>query len=391
MTQDPNQEKPTIDSIQNRLQTAIQLELATIPPYLTAMWSINSDDPKSKEAKNAIRSVFMEEMLHMVLAANLLLSINGEVRLKEENIPSYPLDMTFTNDEIANKIKEIRQSLLASKMITKEDFNKFLDKRNFKLNLEKLSLNSLLSFLKVELPNEKDVKDTKSKIASVTAAKGFEDIILPKYTIGDFYKSIIQDLKELGIETYKVENQLTEDYFWQGRDEIVVIKNFEDAERALKIIADQGEGADVDISNLPTSHFGKFASIYLGGEDKLPKTKEEWKICIDNINQGTLKTDVKDSDFCTYNIVPNPKKGIYNNSPELSRLNNEFNYHYTLMLKQLEEGFNGNSKSFYTAIMNGMHKLTPLAKAMMQIDFKDEDDNTSCAAPSFEWNEDLNF
>ncbi len=59
---------------------AIKLEHATIPPYLTALYSIKPDPRKSNhDSYNIIRAVAVEEMLHLTLAANLLNAV-GESR-----------------------------------------------------------------------------------------------------------------------------------------------------------------------------------------------------------------------------------------------------------------------------------------------------------------------
>ena len=44
------------------LQMALEIELATIPPYLVALLSIKL--PKNREPAELIRGVMVEEMLH---------------------------------------------------------------------------------------------------------------------------------------------------------------------------------------------------------------------------------------------------------------------------------------------------------------------------------------
>ena len=57
------------------LQTAIEVEHSTIPAYLCALYSIK--DGTNQEAAQIIKSVVLEEMLHMILAANVLNAIGG--------------------------------------------------------------------------------------------------------------------------------------------------------------------------------------------------------------------------------------------------------------------------------------------------------------------------
>ena len=61
-----------LDWLKKSLQAAITLEFATIPPYLSALWSIKDElHPVAK----SIREVAQEEMLHMALACNMLASL----------------------------------------------------------------------------------------------------------------------------------------------------------------------------------------------------------------------------------------------------------------------------------------------------------------------------
>ena len=69
----------TLDSLREHLQWAIELEHFTIPPYLCALYSL--DAVRNPGATEVVASVFVEEMLHMTLAANLLNAVGGRPRL----------------------------------------------------------------------------------------------------------------------------------------------------------------------------------------------------------------------------------------------------------------------------------------------------------------------
>ncbi|MBO9474103.1 ferritin-like protein [Shimia sp. R10_1] len=84
------------------LQKALMLELSTIPPYATALYSIlqegqyNRSDPELVNAEpiEVIRQVMVEEMLHMVLVANVLNSIGGTPQMTNPSLlPTYPYDL----------------------------------------------------------------------------------------------------------------------------------------------------------------------------------------------------------------------------------------------------------------------------------------------------------
>ncbi len=65
----------TLDELKEFLHRAMQLEHATIPPYMTALYSIK---PGSNQAATQIlRVIVVEEMLHLTIAANILNAVGG--------------------------------------------------------------------------------------------------------------------------------------------------------------------------------------------------------------------------------------------------------------------------------------------------------------------------
>src|SRR5260370_10886525 len=59
----------TLADLRSALQTAMQLEFSTIPPYLCAQWSINVDPDG---VSDLIQDVVVQEMFHFALAGNML-------------------------------------------------------------------------------------------------------------------------------------------------------------------------------------------------------------------------------------------------------------------------------------------------------------------------------
>ena len=79
----------TLEGLHEHLQWALELEHSTIPPYLCALYSIK---PKSNiEAFEVIHSIFIEEMLHMALVANIAIATGCNLKLDyPEFMPNYP-------------------------------------------------------------------------------------------------------------------------------------------------------------------------------------------------------------------------------------------------------------------------------------------------------------
>ena len=79
----------TIEGLRKALQTAIELEHSTIPPYLYALYSLKPGT--NGEIGRLLLSVIQQEMLHMALDCNILNAINGSPDIdKPHFIPKYP-------------------------------------------------------------------------------------------------------------------------------------------------------------------------------------------------------------------------------------------------------------------------------------------------------------
>lgn len=87
-----NDSKTYVESL---LQTAVEVEHSTIPLYLASMYSIIN---QSSFEATTMRGVVMEEMLHMVNAANVLNAIGGEPLIDSPDfVPVYPLVLPILN------------------------------------------------------------------------------------------------------------------------------------------------------------------------------------------------------------------------------------------------------------------------------------------------------
>jgi Ferritin-like len=81
----------SLSDLQDALQTAMQLEFSTIPPYLCAQWSINADP---SGVADMIGNIVVQEMYHFALAGNMLAAIGGVPRIANAAfIPRYPTNV----------------------------------------------------------------------------------------------------------------------------------------------------------------------------------------------------------------------------------------------------------------------------------------------------------
>lgn len=78
-----------LDWLKESLQAAIELEFATIPPYLCAMWTIKM--PGSSPVAQSIKEIVYEEMFHFGMVCNMLTGIGGVPKINDPNhVPDYP-------------------------------------------------------------------------------------------------------------------------------------------------------------------------------------------------------------------------------------------------------------------------------------------------------------
>src|SRR5579871_2099133 len=76
--------------LRQMLQSAVELELATIPPYLCAMWSVK-DLNRYDYVVTSFRYILGQEMKHLGLACNLMTAFGWDPMInRPPAIPRYP-------------------------------------------------------------------------------------------------------------------------------------------------------------------------------------------------------------------------------------------------------------------------------------------------------------
>ena len=318
------------------LQAAIELEHATIPPYLTAIYSIKPD--RNREAYEVIRSVVVEEMLHMVIAANVLNAIGGYPQVNRPGfIPTYPgpLPMNVGEGLIVGLAP-------VSKAVIKD------------------------TFMRIEEPE--DPIDFPVKGRAMAAPE--EEYA----TIGQFYQAIIDKIQELGcaIFTGDPSRQVVNEQ-WFPADELFPITGVETAVSGLTLIVEQGEGSPkspVDPEG-KLAHYYRFAQIYEGRRlVKDPSVPEGYSYSGAPI---PLEADG------IWNLVENSKASFYTAGTKARRLVDQFNFSYTNLLNALHDTLNGQPNRLDTA-MGVMYELKLQAQLMAEIEYQGKQ-----VAPSFEY------
>jgi len=234
----------TIASLQQYLHVAMQIEHATIPPYLLALYSIHPGS--NTDASQVIRVVVVEEMLHLTLAANLLNAVGGTPDL---TVPGFvPLYPTHLPD----------------------------GETDFQVDLQPFSKSAVETFLKIERPRKAPteaarlVSRPRNKLLALGGTPG--DPTLDYYSIGEFYEEIARGLKYLhekeGSKLFsgEVKRQVTPEYYYSGGGKLFAVTDIKSAHAAVELIIDQGEGLGQEIYNSEheLAHLYRFQQLQLG-------------------------------------------------------------------------------------------------------------------------------
>jgi hypothetical protein len=197
------------------LQAAVGLELSVIPPYLCALYSMHPTG--NDRAKLIIRSVVVEEMLHLILAANVLNAIGGRPRVAGHGYsPRYP--------------HELPDGVI--------------------LDLLPFSPPAIELFLKVENPQYDHRAALSAQARRHTPHVSRAAALTPKpATVGAFYAEIVAELERTAGEIGERElfcgddaRQITGAYYYAGGGTPTFVHDLESARTALGEIVEQGEG-----------------------------------------------------------------------------------------------------------------------------------------------------
>jgi Ferritin-like len=286
--------------MQNALQYAIELEHATIPPYLTALYSLK---PGTNEAiRGLIKGIVFQEMQHMTLAANMLNAIAGEPAIdKPDFIPRYPGGLPF---HIGDR-----------------------NGHRFEVPLKAFSLDVVENvFMRIEEPDK--------PIAFPEGTALFTLVQQQFRTIGDFYRSVRASLKA---EWFKGKPAR------QVKGIVSPVFSLADAQAAIDLIVEQGEGTTTSpLAAAGLAHYYRFAEI---------------------LHQRTLIPDASVPEKYSYSgqpvpfdatgvlaIVESPESGLYPPGTVQRVASDIFNELYSNLLRALHITFNGQPDNLDTAI-----------------------------------------
>jgi hypothetical protein len=282
----------SVADAQAMLQTAINVEFGTLPPYLYAQLTLlpGSNAP----AMARLQTITHQEMIHLCLGANILNALGGSPKLQA---PVYP-------GPLPGDIGHDGQVLI--------------------LHILPFGEPAMQQGMNIEMPVDPiDFPQMKMAAAPTSVA----------VTIGQFYEALDTYLSTLPASAWQTNrNQITDSQFFAGQ--LFAVNNYADAHKAIQIIVSEGEGAStspLDFSN-ELAHFYRFEEMY-----------RNQVLTSSNAPQGFSWGAPLGVDYSkVYPAVPDPQLLDYSTQPTAAKeAQDACTVAYTAMVDSLNLALNG--------------------------------------------------
>lgn len=331
-----------LTSLREHLQWAVEVEHATIPSYLCALYSL--EPVPTEDVADVLHSVVLEEMLHLALAANLLNAVGGRPEIDSPRLlPGYPRTLPHRDPPL-------------------------------EIPLLPFGREALKLFLEIERPCTPEAPPQPDRYQ----------------TIGQFYDAIRVGFAELCSELGEAAvfcgdplRQVADETFRGGPGRIFRITGLATALDALALIVEQGEGTahvtvwdgDHDMFHPErdeVGHYYRFMQLDLGRRFRRGDTP---------LSGPTGEQVLVDWD-AVKPMRPNPRSEDYQPGTDVRDAMDRFNSTYCRILGLLDDAFDGAPQRLDLAISE-MFRLKTDAQALMNL--PTDEDGLWSAGPSFEY------
>jgi ketosteroid isomerase-like protein len=315
-----------MEELHRLLQAALVIEHATIPVYLTMLYTVDATTPAWR-VPECLRSVVVEEMLHLALVANVLNALGGRADLDNPDfIPKYPCRLPYDVDSMT-------------------------------LNLFPFSKRGVEQAREIERSGR-----VRAEAVLRATPRGM--------TIGEYYAYLESRLRAV-VRRHGEENVFVGDprrqisaahYYYDGGGDIVPVHDLETAVKALQLIRDQGEGAHMGIwsGNSATlegkpeiAHYFRFDELLKGRRYREGDTIESGPTgeALDVPWDGARPT------------APGTKLADYPQGSAIRATIEAFNRNYCDMLRLLEQAFDGDPD----LLVDGVIRMCSMRDSFLQI------------------------
>lgn len=310
------------------LQTAIQIEFGTLPPYLYALYSIRPGTNVASAER--IKSIAMQEMVHFCLDCNILNAIGGSpVIARAGVVPTYP---GWLPGHVGGA----------------------------PIHLYPFSPDAIQQGMDIETPED----PIEFPALAAEAA--------PTITIGEYYARLDTFLATLPADVWQPNrNQITDSQYFVGN--LFAVNSYEDAHRAISDIVSEGEGT----SNDPLDFQGEVAHYYRFEEIARNQVLTKADNPVGYAWGAPLGVDYGSA----YPAIPDPGSYDFSGDPAARAAQDACNAAYTTMLLELERAVNGESGRLGIAI-RAMFDLRMAAIKALSTPLVG---STSVAGPAFQF------
>jgi hypothetical protein len=320
------------------LQQALEVELFTIPPYLTALYSIIENT--NLESVQVIQSVVMEEMLHTILVSNIMNAVGATPRVVADAGGKGPVRNSFPA-QVPHMDRELIVGLLP------------------------FSPAAVGAFIEIERP------DVPAKDWSRSG--GIE-------TIGQLYaklrNALVAASEEVGEDKLfsgDRKKQFEAGDYYGGGGQLAPIHCLADALAAIEVIAEQGEGR-VSMTNLTGDN------VRFGQPKEVAHFYRFKEICAERYYDQDDDVDLPTGPSLTVDwqaVRPIAQPGDHVALDGFATVLAAFEETYADLLEALNSAFNGDKSVLQDAVVL-MQKLKVQAIDIMRIDIGG---GKTCAPP----------
>ncbi|WP_052434021.1 ferritin-like domain-containing protein [Streptacidiphilus melanogenes] len=302
----------TIPKLRYFLQAALALEFLTIPPYLTAMYTIKPGT--NQEAWYSLRAVVLEEMLHMTLVANLLNAVGGTPVVADPRfVTDYPAKLPYAREQVPIALRGFGREAIRTGLWIERP--------------EKLE----------DLPRTGKEPDPRGWTS-----------------IGQFYATIragMRGLSEKHPDLFDGDpgRQVGPEDFYNSGGRAFPVTDLASALEAIELISEQGEGVPGSIYNPDDRLFGQAKE--LAHYFRFMEVHEERRYGpLDTPASGPTGPALPIDWSAAYRIDPQAKVADYPVGSEVRQAAEHFNLVYARLLWLLDLSFNGEPKQLQAAV-----------------------------------------
>lgn len=324
----------SVDDAMSMLQTAIGIEFGTLPPYLYALYSIPPDANAAAAAR--IKSIALQEMIHMCLACNILNALGGSPALKPPKYPgTLPGDIGKPGSEPLT------------------------------VHILPFSEAAMQQGMNIEEP-EKPIEFPHAKLLAEAPPEAV--------TIGQFYAALDAFLATLPDSAWqKGRDQIDDSQFFAGQ--LFPISGYVDAHQAIQDIVSEGEGSadsPLDFQN-DIAHYYRFGECFYN--KVLTKAHNDkgytW-------GPGSLGIDWN----AVYPAISDPGTHDFSKDPPAAQAaQNSCDAAYTQMVNELQLAVTGNMGRLGNAV-RAMFDLRMAARVAFTTPLADP---SQVAGPAFQY------